>query len=309
MASFLIGQRTARAFSAGVTSYLPVGGGGFSSTETDEQQTIRQAIIVQLLWVKISANTLDTGTSTVRLRKNAGDGNNVVSIGAGATGQFEDLSSDDSVAAGDEINLRIIASGSSGSISFQSASVRAVPSTYHGLLYTTVVAGTAVGASLTRYFNLAGAIGVSATEADAQLKTRIAGTLRNFQVKSLSNSRSDSTTFNFRKNGSNGNQTISVGAGSTGIFEDTSNTDSVSDGDLICGAFTTGGGTGTIAASGALMDQDNNTDEFEIVCSAPGGVAFAIDLTTYMPPQGLISSILTESNTVLELNLDRKSVV
>lgn len=71
------------------------------------------------------------------------------------------------------------------------------------------------------------------TEANAQITQRVDGTHANLYVRITYNDVTSSSTATFRKNGSNGNLTVTIGASTTGVFEDTSSADNVTDGDEI----------------------------------------------------------------------------
>ncbi len=84
----------------------------------------------------------------------------------------------------------------------------------------------------TQYFS-PGGTGQS-TEANAQAIAVEAGVLSNLQVNVGANSLGSSASAATRKNGSAGAQSVSISAGSTGIFEDTTHTDSLAGADLWC---------------------------------------------------------------------------
>jgi hypothetical protein len=85
----------------------------------------------------------------------------------------------------------------------------------------------------TYYSQLQGGFGFSLTEVDAQLKVRsIGGTLTNLYVY-VQQSSTTTLTVTSRKNGANGNLTVSVASGATGAFQDTTHSDSFAAGDLL----------------------------------------------------------------------------
>jgi hypothetical protein len=71
-------------------------------------------------------------------------------------------------------------------------------------------------------------------------------------------------TVNFRKNGSNGNQSITLGSNATGFFQDTTNTDTINSGDL-CAIFVNRTGTNTIGSIGAMFEPDDNSSYLQLV--------------------------------------------
>jgi hypothetical protein len=83
-----------------------------------------------------------------------------------------------------------------------------------------------------------------AVEADAQRTVRTPGVYSKLSLRVVTNNTTGSSTVKFRKNGADGNQTITIGAGVTGEFIDASNTDSAADGDEICYQVINGGGGG-----------------------------------------------------------------
>lgn len=70
------------------------------------------------------------------------------------------------------------------------------------------------------------------TEGLGQVKNRGASTLQNININVITNARVAASTFSSRKNTAAGNQSVSVGAGATGVFTDNTHTDSLADGDL-----------------------------------------------------------------------------
>lgn len=86
-------------------------------------------------------------------------------------------------------------------------------------------------------------------EASTQAKLRVGGTVDSTFVNIVSNGSTGAAfTCKLRKNGVTGNNSISVSAGLTGLFEDTSHTDTFASGDLINFIVTTPA-TGVILAN------------------------------------------------------------
>lgn len=94
----------------------------------------------------------------------------------------------------------------------------------------------------------------SGTEIQRQTIIPSAGKLKRMTLNISSNSRSTTSTFNFRKNSVNGNQTISIPATTTGTFKDTINTDDVASDDLINYEIVGGAGGGAIDFVSASME-------------------------------------------------------
>lgn len=222
--------------------YTAIGGSGeMSATESNHQYTVRLSSTLSKMRVYISANDRD-GTTTVRLRKNAGNGNEVISILAGTTGSFEDAVNTDAVVSGNIIDHSFALAGTTGSISksvlqFSSSGNRlSVGATYPGndLLgnQRQPVEGWVASNNT--------------TEARAQFPALVALTIKNLFVRVYSNTRDGATTFVTRKNGGNGSLTVSIDAAATGAFEDTSNNDSLISTDLYNFGWTPGGSSGSL---------------------------------------------------------------
>lgn len=118
------------------------------------------------------------------------------------------------------------------------------------------------GASNTTYNILGGGADTTgiASEANAKGNFRIAGTLMNLYVNIITNDRAAST-LRTRKATSNGNEVVTVTGSTTGKFEDTTNTDTVAQGDDWHYQFVTGAG-GTVftyALLQILFSANSNT--------------------------------------------------
>jgi hypothetical protein len=137
-------------------------------------------------------------------------------------------------------------------------------------------------------------------EADAQLIIRTAGTLNSLGVRISTNSVAGTTFFTFRKNGAAGNQTVSVGSTATGWFEDTTNSDTVVAGDLICIRSVPGATTNTFVLYQIKMEFDTTNSTGSTVsrmgaAQAGGNTGHTGALTTYY--YALNASIPTGSTT------------
>jgi hypothetical protein len=78
-------------------------------------------------------------------------------------------------------------------------------------------------------------------EAIAETPFFESGTLSNMAVSVFTNSAGATTNVYFRKNGVDGNMSVSIPAGTTGRFYDLSNTDTVTNGDVCCWRVDRGG--------------------------------------------------------------------
>lgn len=87
-------------------------------------------------------------------------------------------------------------------------------------------------------------------EASAETPFFEAGVLSNLFITVWANSSAGATNVYLRKNGANGNMTLSFAAGLTGRFFDNTNTDSIANGDVAC-TFVDKTGTGQVGQVGA----------------------------------------------------------
>jgi len=221
------------------------------ATEIRQQYIARDSYTWADLLVKITANTLD-GTTTVKSRVDAGDGNQSVSILTTQTGTFQDTVNSDTLTDGELFCYEFAAAGTEGEIT-----ATIISSTLETASNTTPIIGFCYayqveGAGSTQYEFLMGGDSQGAasqvgdpTEAWTHYTFRASATLTNLRVYGGISS-IDTLTFVSRVNGGNGNLTISIPDNTTGAYEDTTHNDSISSGDevnyrIVCGAATGSG--------------------------------------------------------------------
>lgn len=221
-----------------VTRFLPVcvyghGGGATEfATETPAQTIYRQAGTIAKVSIRITVNTIATSATTWKSRKNGADGNLSISIGAGLTGVFSDTTNSDTVTAADLFAWQLVTPNTSGSI------------TYANYWWTYDVSGTTVVRTGLRSFShgtspspgyapLVGSSATYAAEATANVKAPIAGVLSNAFTYIVTNANTATQTYTARVNNASSSVVLTVGAGLTGLFEDTANTASIAAGDLV----------------------------------------------------------------------------
>ena len=230
----LVAARVADGFtqSENLVRYLSVAGSGTGqATEANAQYTFRVAATLSNFRVYISANSIGANTSAAT-RKNAGAGGQSVTITASTTGSYEDTVNTDSVVAGDEVNYVVDStSAKMGSLTTRLAQVE---STAVGRQL--VVSSTGAGVSnVLVYWPVEGLqrATTATTEANVQLDARTTLTIENMYAYVSANTRAANTVVAFRKNGASAGPTVTFGSSVTGVQEDTVNTTTVADGDLI----------------------------------------------------------------------------
>ena len=259
--------------------------GGASGTESGRETRFRTGGVLSKLTVRVPTNTLNTGSATVQLRVNDANGNEVVTISASSTGVFQDLTDVDGISAGQDVDLKYTNTGSSGSVVGSAITTIFTPASFVTKLGVWYAANT-IGASATDYFPAIGTVASTTIEAKAQLKARTAGTWQNLFIKVTANTRADTTTFQTRINGGNGNQTISIGTNATGTFEDTTHTDTIASGNLLDYVLTTGGGAGSLTFYSLGSELANTVQQSEFMYAIPGGFGIALSNTKYFTIMG-----------------------
>ena len=255
-ADLLCGSSTA---SITFIEYLPIGNGsGVSSLvdEADRETRWRTAGTFSNLGGHVISNT-NNGTTVMTFRKNSVNGNGTISIGASATGHFEDISNTDTVAAGDDVTFEI--DGTAGSSGNQSCfnKVSFEPTSGEDYSQKTMIAMQNVSTNL--FAHLYGSINNS--ENNSQFKSKIVGTMDNLYVLVSDNANTGTTTFVTRKNDGDGNLTVSVTTTATGLFEDTTNSDSfVVDDELALEIDPAG--TGNITSYGGMDIVSTNYSQY-----------------------------------------------
>ena len=200
------------------TRYLTLGGSGASDvTEADVSQEINTVGTLKHLYVYVSANARTT-TTTIGVRVNGANGNNVVTIGAGATGVFEYTSTGDTVAVGDQCNLYITTGTGTETLTYTIMSVafESANNTFLNFMGN----GGGVSFAATRYagFGFGDSI-ESTTEADRTAEATIPFSVSNIWIYVVSNTVASVSTWGARLGGAALNNTISVGSSATGEFQ------------------------------------------------------------------------------------------
>lgn len=238
------------------------------TTESPTAVTVRAAGTVQNWIVNATTNSRASSATVFKARKNSADAGPTVSCTASTTGLFSDVVNTCAYADGDTWGVALATGAGSGSFGC----------TYGAEFVTSGQAsltlsgfGNTNAFSSTYYFSLGGyQNGSNTTENNVKSTCPEAGTVSNCQIILSTNGKSGTSTYRSRKNGANGNQTISISGGATGIFEDTTHSDSVAAGDTFgfslqsadaSGALSRGLGAKWVGSTaGAIM--------------APGGTGF-----------------------------------
>lgn len=243
MALYLLtsGANNGEIVAAAATRFFPIAGDlEDHAAEADTQNRARSAYTLSDLLVRVINNSV-TAASTVRSRVNGANGNQSVSIGASATGVFEDITNTDTIASGDLINSQLVVGSTGTEIELSIVSYTLEDAT--ATTYILVAFGTEPRPrGQTRFMAVGGRTDPFSFEFNNDYNLRVDTTFSNLRIFVSSNGIQDPSTLTFRIAGANGNQSISIGASASGEFEDITNNDVVSANTLIAHQLITGAG-------------------------------------------------------------------
>lgn len=271
------------------TSYTALGNVSLSntidSTESHAQVPWYAAGTFSKLRCRISSNAANA-TSTLTFRKGGVSGNQSVSIGATLTGEFSDLSNTDTIVSGDLVCAQIVAGGA-GALTMTAIGGNFNANTGVYMRYGYCMGASTTTASTTWYMGLTGIGGtLVTTETNQQATMRGNGTFGNGYAIVTTNARSTATTIKFRKNGADGNISVSCTASTTGLFEDVSHTDTVVNGDNVNYSVTTSTGTGAFQALQFGVDFKPSGNVYPLIGGSANGSALATGTSVFTPVSG-----------------------
>lgn len=290
---------------ASVTSYVGLcGGGGADGTEANVQIDVQTAGTLDILGCYMSANDR-TGSSTLVSRVGGANGNMSVTIGASSgAGQFEDAAHSDTWDATEEVNGRFVV-GAGGTTFVPEAVWSSFTGTSITAKYFQTVGTSSALTTADQYYPLAGGNRINTSEAIMQWTAGAAATLRNAFSYVSANTRSDTVTYRTRKNAStNGNAVLEYLTTATGDVNDTSNTDTVAQGDEWNWIADQNGGSGSLTLR-ILKIEVEMTTAFPLLVTQSGSspTTQANALTRYL----YVESELTSNFDTTEADKQTKS--
>jgi len=287
----------------------------FNTTESTRRVVVRTAGTLSDLQVNITPNTAN-GISSVTIRKNSTTDTAVtVSIGSAATGFFSDQTNTAAVAAGDAVSYKFVTGGTTGtfSVTFTACAFEEIASDEAvKILNQTIPAIN--NASVTHFYPVAGTSGTAITAEDTQQVTmRVPGgvTAKNAFVNVATNLRTTTTTYRLRKQtppaaAVNGNLAVSVGNVATGDFEDTTNSDTLADGDRICLSVSTGTGTQTLTPHTFKIELEQKVStptttipQNQIIGSLFNGTPITQNVTNFSAVGGAVYNFTANTNVLV----------
>lgn len=257
-------------------AFLPIMGGSGTSANTSEatstantQLTVRAAGVFKGLQATLTTNT--TG-SAITFQKNGGNGNQTIAPGTtAAAANTQDTTHTDSVVSGDTVNVKY------------NAGSHTMNTIFHGLSFLGTTSAqdlmTTAGSTFTSassFMAVGGSWGSNTVESQSQIKWHIGGTWDRLRVRLQSNSLSTNQTVISRNATANGNQVVTMIAGSgAATLEDTTHTDSVS-GDALVNYANVASGSPTGSAIWAHIDSRFNDNSNSGSSTETAAVTLAI---------------------------------
>jgi hypothetical protein len=296
----LVTSGTPQATTANTTGYFGLGNAAIdipSSTESVRYTLHRTPGRLANLYARITANTI-AGNSTIKVRNNAANTSMTVTIGASATGVFEDTTNEAIIAAGDLLSYQFVPGAATNTMTIGLLSTTFDADSNTVIRMVCGGAGSAfTTASVSRYNEIAGAM-ASNNATESLNKTRIRNTCigKNLAANVSANARTTTTTIRSRKNGANGTMSIAVSAAATGWFEDTTNSDSLIPGSDYNTTVDTLTGTETMTIRSICLDLESTNSQCNLVTANTNGLTQLISVTNYFPVGGNLVAGTTEAD-------------
>ena len=205
------------------------------------------------------------GGGTLNSRKNGANGNITVNLNVGSAQLVQDTTHSDSLAVGDDFDWQFSDTGTNYSYDFYSCDFT---STNGDCIFACATDDpvTSINTSVTAYYGLAGSLDTSqSTETNAQVTVNNAFKFSELTCNVTSNSITGNSTVNLRKNAGNAGPTLSMGANTTGIFTDATDTYTAVATDAMNYQLLTGSTGTSISISFRLQLQDPPTDTLIIL--------------------------------------------
>lgn len=291
-----IGVNTTRYYACGSAMFLN------DSLEIDVQVTYHHAGTASNMFLKMVANA-HNNPDTFRMRINGADGNLVIVTTAATPGDYEDNSNTDSISDGDEVNYKVVTGPGSGNPGPGMLAVVFTPTSGGAFQRLIATGATTMVANNTRYDFLTGLLSSTALEVDSQYQVNGAGIFQNGFVYA-STARTTNSLCQFRVDTADGNILVTVTASTPGVYEDTSNTDTVAADQVVNWKSTTPGGSGTLTRKVLSVEHVSTDGYYHNIFQFDGGSHASNAGTKYTPITGeWVSAQATENKTDVEVQV------
>lgn len=216
---------------ASATRYIALSGRLQTLLATESEAQLKAPVAGTWSNLRLYVTAARATATTVRSRKNAANGNQLLSITG--TGAFEDTSNSDTVAGGDNLSVSLVTGTGADTLTFVNASSTFAPSTARAAVVASQIMATTTAATGDKFNPVMGRFAVSGTEATGQAPAPFAGTASYLTYSLSANASTVTSNITFRDAGADTALTIAIAAGATGLFADTSNSVAVATGDLL----------------------------------------------------------------------------
>ena len=280
---------------SGFTVFLSLGG-DMNSNTTENNSSVRANVAGT--YSDYSINVITNARTTngrMRLRKNGGNGAGDVTITAATTGIFKDTANTDAVVESDLVSLVLVGGSGATAFVYDAAGCWVTATTDGEQLLCCSQRGTITD---NRFLGLFGAGFGSITESVTKACLGMAGTLSLMSLRVSANSSSADITYRLRINGADGNQGFIFSAGATGLFTDTSNTDTIAATDLLDQSITGTNGSVTTRSAGIKFNSASGTTYNESVSESVSAADTVDNAATLV---GTTSESMSTADTVSSL--------
>lgn len=220
---------------------------GASSIANAAATTARASGLLSFLQVNVKSST--SATITAVLNKNGVSGNSTVTLTASTTGFFVDTTHTDAISSGDIIAFQFGQFSTSSPTYFVGAIITQSANSYDmgggcGDNQNNTFQSTGVHVLPVRghtIFNNASLSSLETLWSAPMLYAQPAAssaTLSNSRIRFVRNASTSAATFQLRKNAANANQVVTIASAGTGLFEDTTHTDTWAASDLFAYTIT-----------------------------------------------------------------------
>jgi hypothetical protein len=270
------------------------------TTEANTQNKFYDPGKISNLYLYLSANT-SANSTVLYVRVNGSNTAVTFTVSGGATGYFEDTTNKVDVVANDLLSI-FFDRGAAGTITAQLMGCYLDPGSNVCYPLIAVTGGLNFSAaSTTTSTPISGFLRNGSDNISNRVPILASYTLRNLHTYVSANTRTTSTTFKLRKTAADAGPLITIGASSTGLFEDTSNTASFVATDQMSYYVVTGTGAGTITFNRSSIVLDSTTQTYQVILIELTGRLLTSLSPVYIPISGSHTTSATEAQTSVKL--------
>jgi len=265
-----------------------------TATEADRQELFPTAGKLSAWGVYVSANTIATSDSTLRLRINGSNASMVITIAAGQTGWISvPAGSVDTVAAGDKVAVLVTTPNTSGSLTITNCKALYTATGGTVMRYRASTWSYALN-GVTRFTGIVGSGAGSTAETMSVMRT--AGTITGLHFLITGSARAVNDVVTVRKNGVDTSMTVTING--NGTYTDTSHPVTVAVGDQISVKFAAGASASSMILN-AVFEFVPSTPTYDWQSLAAQGIA--VSTTNYFQMGGSSRSYSTEAQASNEM--------